>query len=55
MSNTEYYWEISWEKVKTHEDVLTILKNMAMQFSFPTDEMKKLCICKEKDIKNFFS
>lgn len=37
------HWIIDWDKVKTQEDLITILKELNLGFERPSDEMEKLC------------
>ena len=37
------HYVIDWEKVKTQEDLITILKNLKLGFDKPSDDLKKLC------------
>ena len=37
------HYVIDWDKVKTQEDVITILKELQLGFERPSDELKKLC------------
>ena len=37
------HWVIDWEKVKTQEDLITILKNLDLGFERPSEELEKLC------------
>lgn len=37
------HYVIDWEKVKTQEDIITILKELNIAFDNPSEDMKKLC------------
>lgn len=37
------HYVIDWDKVKTQEDLITILKNLNLGFERPTDDLKALC------------
>ena len=37
------HWVIDWDKVKTQEDLITILKELNLGFERPSEELKKLC------------
>ena len=41
------HWIVDWDKVKTQEDIITILKELQKElqigFEHPSDEMKELC------------
>jgi len=37
------HWVIDWDKVKTQEDLITILKNLNLGFERPSEDLKKLC------------
>lgn len=37
------HYVIDWDKVKTQEDLITILKNLHLGFERPDEELKKLC------------
>ena len=37
------HYVIDWDKVKTQEDIITILKDLQLGFERPSDELKKLC------------
>ncbi len=37
------HWVIDWDKVKTQEDLITILKDLNLGFENPSDELQKLC------------
>ena len=39
---------IDWDKVKTQDDIITILKGLSVQFAYPSEELKKLCIYVDK-------
>jgi len=38
-----HHYIVDWEKVKTQEDLITILKNLNLAFERPTEDLKKLC------------
>lgn len=38
-----HHYVIDWEKVKTQEDIITILKELNIAFDNPSEDMKKLC------------
>ena len=37
------HYVIDWDKVKTQEDLITILKNLQLRFEYPSEDLKKLC------------
>lgn len=37
------HYVIDWEKVKTQEDLITILKNLNLGFDNPSDDLILLC------------
>lgn len=37
------HYVIDWDKVKTQEDLITILKNLQLGFENPSEDLKKLC------------
>ena len=37
------HYVIDWDKVKTQEDLITILKNLDIRFENPSEDLKKLC------------
>jgi len=37
------HYVIDWDKVKTQEDLITILKNLHLGFENPSEDLKKLC------------
>lgn len=37
------HWVIDWDKVKTQQDLITILKNLQLSFDKPDEDLKKLC------------
>lgn len=37
------HYVIDWDKVKTQEDLITILKNLQLEFENPSEDLKKLC------------
>ena len=37
------HYVIDWDKVKTQEDLITILKNQQLGFENPSEDLKKLC------------
>lgn len=37
------HYVVDWGKVKTQEDLITILKGMDLAFEYPSEELKKLC------------
>ena len=37
------HYVIDWDRVKTLDDVITILKELDLGFENPSDDMKKLC------------
>jgi hypothetical protein len=37
------HWIIDWDKVKTQEDLIIILKNLQLGFENPSEDLKKLC------------
>ena len=37
------HYVIDWDKVKTQEDLITILKNLNLGFDNPSEDLKKLC------------
>jgi hypothetical protein len=37
------HWVIDWDKVKTQEELITILKNLDLGFERPSEDLKKLC------------
>jgi hypothetical protein len=42
------HYVIDWTKVKTQEDVITILKNLALTFENPSEDLEKLCVLVNK-------
>ena len=44
-----HHYIIDWNKVKTQEDLITILKNLNLAFENPSDELEKLCKYVEKN------
>ena len=42
------HYVIDWEKIKTHDDLVVILKNFNMGFENPTEDLKKLCVLVNK-------
>ena len=38
-----HHYIIDWNKVKTQEDLITILKNQQLGFENPSEDLKKLC------------
>jgi hypothetical protein len=43
MAYFHQYWVIDWDKVKTQDNIITILKELKLGFERPSDELKKLC------------
>ncbi len=37
------HYVIDWDKVKTHEDLIIILKSLDLGFERPSEDLKKLC------------
>lgn len=37
------HYVIDWDKVKTQQDLITILKNLHLGFENPSEDLKKLC------------
>ena len=37
------HYVIDWDKVKTQEDLIIILKNLNLGFERPGEDLKKLC------------
>lgn len=37
------HWVIDWGKVKSQEDLITILKEIGLSFEKPSRELEKLC------------
>lgn len=37
------HYVIDWSKVKTQEDIVTILKELKMGFDNPSEELKAIC------------
>jgi hypothetical protein len=37
------HYVIDWDRVKTQEDLITILKNLQLGFENPSEDLKKLC------------
>jgi len=37
------HFVIDWEKVKTQDDIITILKSLDLGWDNPNEELKKLC------------
>ena len=37
------HYVIDWDKVKTQEDLITILKNLNLGFDRPSADLKKIC------------
>jgi len=37
------HWVIDWDKVKTQEDIITILKGSNLEFESLSKELQKLC------------
>ena len=37
------HYVIDWDRVKTQEDLITILKNLQLGFENPNEDLKKLC------------
>ncbi len=37
------HYVIDWDKVKTQEDLITILKSLQLGFENPSEELKKIC------------
>ena len=42
------HYVIDWTKVKTQEDVITILKNLQLGFENPSEDLEKLCVLVNK-------
>ena len=47
-----HHYIIDWDKVKTQDQIITILKNMGLGFERPSDELKELCKLVEKSTGN---
>lgn len=43
------HWVIDWDKVKTQEDIITILKSLELGFENPNSELQKICKFVNKD------
>ena len=43
-----HHYVIDWNKVKTQEDVITILKNLNLGFENPSEELKQMCVLVNK-------
>jgi hypothetical protein len=48
-----HHYIIDWDKVKTTEDLIVILKEINLSFENPSKEMKKLCVFVKKSETGF--